>query len=77
VYCGTSVELQVVAVVLDEHSVMKIEVGALTKVFISNCENAWCNNPSKLLCNSCMSCNVPCVLKRIPGWLGTSLRTMF
>jgi hypothetical protein len=40
--CGTSVEFQVVAVVLDEHSVMKMEVDAVTKVFISNCENAWC-----------------------------------
>ena len=56
-------QFQVVAVVLVEHSVMKMEVDALTKVFISNCENAWCDNQSKLLCKSCMSYNVPCVLK--------------
>ena len=61
--CGTSVELQVVTVVLDEHSVMKVEVDALTKVFISNCENACCDNPSKLLCMSSMSCNVTRVLR--------------
>jgi len=61
--CGTSVEFQVVAIVFDEHSVMKMEVYALTTVFISNCESAWCDNPSKMLCKSCMSYNVPCVLK--------------
>ena len=66
-----------VAVVLDEHSVTNMEVDGITKVFTSNCENAWCYNPSKLLCKSCMSYNVPFVIKEIPGWLGTSLRAMF
>lgn len=60
---GIIEEFQVVAFVLNEHSVMKMEVDALTKVFIRNYENAWCDNPSKLLCKPCISYNVPCVLK--------------
>lgn len=60
---STSVVFQVVVIVLDEHSVMKTVVDALTKVFINNYENVWCDKPSKLLCNCCMSYNVPCVFK--------------
>jgi hypothetical protein len=60
---STSVEFQVVAVVLDEHSVMTMEVDAVTKVFVNNYENGWCDKPSKLLWNSCLSCSVGCVFK--------------
>lgn len=52
-----------VAIVLDEHSLVKMDVDALTKVFINNYENAWCDKASKLLCKSCVSYNVPCVFK--------------